>query len=199
MKVTDVTTTVKGNKTVDVRFAKVREDGIIPSKREEDSCYDIYASMGDSFVYVIKPHETIKIPTGIASVVPIGYGFDLEERGSTGTIGMAQRCGKIDSGYRGEWLCPITNTTNSTMYIIKKPKEIIDLVSLDGDGGQAYIYDGNIALHVPVDVIVYPAEKAICQAQLIEVPQATITEITYEELKEIPSERGDGKLGSSGK
>lgn len=49
------------------------------------------------------------------------------------------------------------------------------------------------------NAIFYPDTKAIAQLVLHEVPEVEIKEITYEELKEIPSERKDGKLGSSGK
>ena len=41
--------------------------------------------------------------------------------------------------------------------------------------------------------------KAIAQAILVPVPKTEIEEVTYEELKEIKSERGEGALGSSGK
>ena len=47
--------------------------------------------------------------------------------------------------------------------------------------------------------IIYPYTKAICQALLLPVPKVEIEEISLEELKAIPSERGEGKLGSSGK
>ena len=45
----------------------------------------------------------------------------------------------------------------------------------------------------------YPDTKAIAQLILHEVPVVDTKEISYEELKAIPSERGNGKLGSSGK
>ena len=47
--------------------------------------------------------------------------------------------------------------------------------------------------------IFYPDTKAIAQLILHEVPVVNIEEISYEELQKIPSERKDGKLGSSGK
>lgn len=46
---------------------------------------------------------------------------------------------------------------------------------------------------------VYPYSKAIAQALVIPVPKVEIEEISYDELKEIKSERGMGKLGSSNK
>ena len=45
----------------------------------------------------------------------------------------------------------------------------------------------------------YPYEKAICQALVVPVPTVEVEEYTYEELKAIPSQRGNGALGSSGK
>ena len=49
------------------------------------------------------------------------------------------------------------------------------------------------------DVIIYPQKKAIAQLVVLPVPKMQTKEISYEELKEIPSLRGDGKYGSSKK
>ena len=46
-------------------FAKVKPNAIIPSKRDEDAAYDIYACFDDDYL-VIPPHKTVLIPTGIA-------------------------------------------------------------------------------------------------------------------------------------
>lgn len=46
---------------------------------------------------------------------------------------------------------------------------------------------------------IYPYEKAIAQALIIPVPKVKVEELTYNELKEIASDRGMGALGSSGK
>lgn len=159
-----------------VKFAKVRPTAKIPNKRYEDAGYDIYADFEDDYIG-INPHETVMIPTGLASACDPEYYFELKERGSTGTKGLAQRCGVIDSGYRNEWFVPITNTTDHIILIAKKK-----------------IQDG-----YPFDTEIYPYEKAICQAVLRRVPIAKIEEVTYDELKEIKSERGLGALGSSGK
>ena len=45
----------------EVKFAKVRPDAIIPSKRDEDMGFDIYACFDEDYV-VINPHETKLIP-----------------------------------------------------------------------------------------------------------------------------------------
>ena len=87
---------------VEVKFAKVKEGAIVPSKRDEDMGFDIYACFDEDYIK-IDPHETKLIPTGIASACDPEYGFLLKERGSTGSKGIALRAGVIDSGYRNEW------------------------------------------------------------------------------------------------
>ena len=165
-----------------VKFAKVRPTAKIPTKRVEDAGYDIYADFEEPFI-LINPHETVMIPTGIASACDTDYCFVLKERGSTGTKGMAQRCGIIDSGYRSEWFVPITNTTDDYIMIAKS-----DDVNTDVFGS------------IPMKKIIrYPYEKAICQALVVPVPTVDVEEYTYEELLAIPSNRGLGALGSSGK
>ncbi|MGL5767873.1 MAG: hypothetical protein ACRCX8_19735 [Sarcina sp.] len=45
----------------------------------------------------------------------------------------------------------------------------------------------------------YPYEKAICQAVLIEVPKVEVVKSTVEDIRAIESTRGTGKIGSSNK
>lgn len=159
-----------------IKFAKVRPEAIIPTKRDEDAGFDIYACFDEDYI-MLNPHETKMIPTGIASACDKEYCFILKERGSTGTKGIAQRCGIIDSGYRNEWFVPITNTTTKTLIIAKNPPENSPYSS----------------------VTYYPTSKAICQALVIPVPTCKVEEVTYEDLQKILSERGKGALGSSNK
>ena len=181
--------------TVEVNFAKVRPDAIIPSKRDEDMGFDIYACFDEDYI-VINPHETKLIPTGIASSCDVGYGFLLFERGSTGSKGMARRCGVIDSGYRNEWFVGLTNTTNDKMFISKlNNKELVEALCLDHENE----IDWMLAENEVLNSIVYPYSKAIVQAIVAPVLKTNVKELSYNELKEIKSERGMGALGSSNK
>lgn len=173
---------VRGNNLL---FAKVRESAKIPTKDSENMGYDIYADFEEDYM-LICPHETKMIPTGICSACSEDYAIVLKERGSTGTKGIGQRCGVIDSGYRGEWFVPITNTTNYPL-IISKISDEAELLA------KAY---GKIA---PIGNIIYPYTKGICQAVVLPVPKMNVQEISLEELKAIPSKRKEGKIGSSGK
>jgi dUTP pyrophosphatase len=166
-------------------FAKVRPDAIIPGKREEDAAMDVYACF-DKDYWLVKPHTTELISTGIASALNTKYYIQLEERGSTGTKGIAQRSGIKDAGFRGEWKVPITNTTEKILIIAKNEENFKKMHVINENA-----FDN--------DYILYSCGKAICQALLVPVPKIEIKEISIEELKSIPSKRGEGMLGSSNK
>jgi dUTP pyrophosphatase len=159
-----------------VLFAKVRPDAIVPSKRAEDAGYDIYANFPQQDITLKKGVPTL-IPTGIASSMLPKYYFNVKhERGSTGKIGMSVLSGVVDSGYRNEWFVNIV-ATNKDIVISKNTTEVVELEK----------------------AIYYPYNKAIAQATLELVPDVNIKVIDFESLSKIRSERGKGKLGSSGK
>lgn len=174
--------------TANVKFAKVRPDAKIPSKRDEDMGFDIYACFDEDYI-VIKPHETKLIPTGIAGACDSDYGFVVFERGSTGSKGIARRCGVIDSGYRNEWFIGLTNTTDKMLFISK----------LSAKDTYIDYYGYEIDEMKSMKNFIYPYSKAIAQALVFPVPKTEVEEIPYEELMNIPSERGMGMLGSSSK
>ena len=157
-----------------IYFAKMKEGATIPSKREEDGAFDVYACFEEE-TFVIAPHETKLVPTGLASAFSSDYVAILKERGSTGTKGMGQRAGVIDSGYRGEWFVALTNHNDRPLVIAKDCATVSD------------------------EVIVYPYEKGIAQVIMVEVPRLKTEEISYEELLTFESQRGVGAIGSSGK
>lgn len=158
-------------------FAKLREGAVIPSKRVEDAGYDIYACFDEDYI-VIEPLHTVRVATGLVSAFSPDYYLQLQERGSTGTKGIAQRCGVIDSGFRNEWFIPMTNVNDKPVVIVKKHA--------------AAQFEGQ-------EVILYPYEKAICQAVLLPVPKTEVVELTAQEVQAMESLRGMGELGSSGK
>ena len=168
---------------VNVFFSKLNEDAIIPQKRPEDAGYDIFSCFSQDYL-MIKPGETIKIPTGIASCFSQEHCFIVKERGSTGSIGLGQRSGVIDSGYRNEWILPVTNHSKKTILIIKK--EFINTNE----------YKEIIKLN---DIIEYDYNKAIAQALLIPVPKTNVVEISYDELLKFKSDRMMNAFGSTNK
>jgi dUTP pyrophosphatase len=158
-------------------FAKVHPEAIIPTKREEDGCYDIYVIFDDNEI-TIKPHEIKTFNTGLAMAVSSKYRLDFQrERGSTGSIAIVPRCGQVDSGYRGEVFLKLQNTSDNYIVISK------DVTSTHEKEGITY----------------YPYSKAVCQMAVEVVPVMEEEVISFEKLQEIPSLRGTGSLGSSGK
>ena len=104
-------------------------------------------------------------------------GVKFEERGSnTKWCGIVQ-AGVIDSGYRGEWVCAMYNGNPVPVHISKAVQEV---QRLD-------------------DRMLVPYGKAICQFCVREILPVTVRELTKEEILAERSERGTGKLGSSGK
>jgi dUTP pyrophosphatase len=177
-------TKAKDNHLPTVFFAKVKPDAIIPSKRNEDAGYDIYACVEATDVDGKQIHEiycpalkTTLVPTGIAMALPKTHYFNCKhERGSTGKISMSVLSGVVDSGYRGEVFIAIT-PLHKDVLITSEVSET----------------------EVGENVILYPYSKAICQATIELVPQVHIEEISFEDLQKIKSERGATKLGQSGK
>ena len=159
-----------------IYFARKTEEVILPNKDSENAGYDIYAYFKEDEL-VIKPHETKLIPTGLHSCVSEKYVLLGRERVSTGSIGMKCGAGVIDSGYRGEIFIAITNENDKPLIISKNVTKTIKTE----------------------EVILYPYSKGIAQLLLVPVPRSVVKEISVDELKAIPSNRGEGKLGSSNK
>lgn len=159
-----------------IQFAKLREGAVIPSKRDEDSDYDLYACF-DEEVFIIPPFSTRLVPTGIVSAFDRHLGVKFEERGSnTKWCGIVQ-AGVIDSGYRGEWLCALYNGNSVPVHISKAVQEVERTDKL----------------------VLVPYSKAICQFHVREILETAVEEVSVEEILACASRRGAGKLGSSGK
>lgn len=167
---------------MNVCFGKLREDAIIPSKESENAGFDIYACF-DEGCMIIQPNQTVMIPTGLCSAFDEVLVGIVEERGSTGTKGMARRAGIIDSGYRGEWFIPITNVNSESIVICKT----------------GYCLTEEEQKTLTPNPIYYPYQKAIAQVIFHKLPQITVREADPEFIRAIASNRGVGALGSSGK
>ena len=159
-----------------IQFAKLRENAVIPSKRDEDSDYDLYACF-DEEEFVIPAFSTRLIPTGIISAFDENLGVKFEERGSnTKWCGIVQ-AGVIDSGYRGEWVCAMYNGNPVPAHITKAVTEVQRLS----------------------DRVLVPYGKAVCQFHVREILKVAVEEVSVDAVLSRTSARGAGKLGSSGK
>lgn len=159
-----------------IKFAKLREGAVIPTKRDEDSDYDLYACF-DGPELVIPPLSSSFVPTGLISAFDSSLGVKYEERGSNAKWCGIIQAGVIDSGYRGEWIVAVYNGNTVPVHITKAVTEVTRTES----------------------AVLVPYSKAICQFHVREIPKVEIIEAGAEEILAVPSERGAGKLGSSGK
>ncbi len=165
-----------------MKVKKLREGAKIPTKREEDAAYDIYGIFEENFK-ILMQGEVSLIPTGIAVEIPKNWVLYFAERGSTGSKGIAKRCGVIDSGYRGEVFVAINNTSDKPVIFAKSNDTQLD----------DFLSNKNM---LKKDVTIYPQSKGIAQAMLLYTPH--IEPEVVSELDET-SKRRDGALGSSGK
>lgn len=178
-----------GLMTNDLVFAKVRPDAIIPTKENENAGYDLYANFDKDYM-IIPAHTTKLIPTGIACAMCDKYYMQIEERGSTGSKGIKKSAGVVDSGYRNEIFVAISNVNKDDL-IISKYATLDELQTKHSEDIDLFLVSDN--------PIIYPYSKAIAQGVIHEVPKMNVYEISYKDLQKIPSKRGMGSLGSSGK
>lgn len=166
-------------------FAKVNEGAIIPQKEDEDAGYDFYANIepnnteleGEVYEQYLTKGKVNVVKTGIASSVSEDYFLSLKsERSSVAKYGLNVSAGVIDSGYRGEIMLMVTPLV----------KDILITSTVD-------------KVEEMDNVVLYPYSKAIAQAVLLPVPKVDVQEVSYEELLSMPSRRGTGGWGSSGK
>ena len=160
----------------EIKFARLRPNAVIPSKRDEDSDYDLYACF-DEEEFVIPPLSTAFIPPGIVSAFPSNLGVKIEERGSNAKWCGITQAGVIDSGYRGEWFVAMYNGNSVPVHISKAVSEV----------------------ERRADAVFVPYSKAVCQFNVREIISTEIKTVSVEEIMAAPSERGAGRLGSSGK
>lgn len=161
---------------IKIRFAKLRPEAIIPSKRDEDSDFDLYACFEEEEL-IIPPFETRLIPTGIASAFAENAGVKYEERGSNSKWCGIVQAGVIDSGYRGEWFVAVYNGNALPVHISKKVSEVERTDC----------------------AVLVPYGKAVCQFNVREIPAVETETVSYQEILALRSERSTGMLGSSGK
>lgn len=125
-----------------IKFAKLINTATIPMGREEDLGLDFYYFDKNRLIYTLKPHTVEKLPTGIIMAMDDNYGMILKERSSLGSKGIALRAGVIDSGYRGEVIICLENTTDKPYnldltkaiaqgVLIPNPKKVIEEYTLD--------------------------------------------------------------------
>jgi dUTP pyrophosphatase len=153
----------------------------IPTKRESDAGYDIYAFFEEDYK-VINPHSYTIFPTGLYYAIPDDMWFDFRERSSTIKYNLSRRAGVIDGTYRGELMIALSNLNNFPIVIAKNT-----------------ITEEEIKQQVSQNCKIYSYENAIVQGILRKIEPAQFTVVPLEELKKMTTIRGEGGFGSTGK
>ncbi|MFW6286035.1 MAG: dUTP diphosphatase [Nanoarchaeota archaeon] len=166
-----------------LKIKKVKKEAIIPSKRVEDACFDIYAVFEEDPIFLY-PGDIKLINTGISTQFPKDWVFYIVEKSSTGIKGISTRAGVIDSGYRGEIKTPLNNTTNKLIILTNKTQEEI----LEKYSDKILNYKDNFVIH--------PQNKSIAQGFLLYCPHVDIEEVDKLDME---SQRKDGGFGSTQK
>lgn len=118
-------------KTTKIKIKKLNDLAIIPERGSEYSAgMDLHAAISEPTY--ISPHETIKIPTGLAMELPEGtFGAIFARSGLATKEGLAPatKVSVIDSDYRGEIGVPLHNDSNMSR-LINPGERIAQLVLL---------------------------------------------------------------------
>jgi dUTP pyrophosphatase len=104
-------------------------------KLNSEAKLPIYAHPGDAgmdfFALAeteIKPGEVIRVKTGIALELPIGYvGLIWDKSGLAANHGLKTMAGVLDAGYRGELQIVVTNLSKE-IYSIKKHDKVAQML-----------------------------------------------------------------------
>lgn len=98
---------------INVKIMRMSETAIIPTKAHStDACFDLYADIENALT--IKPHDTVKVSTGIATEIPVGYWGAIFARSGIATkqgLRPANGVGVVDACYRGIWVVALHNDT----------------------------------------------------------------------------------------
>ena len=189
VKATTLENKVEANTKVETRETKctdfcwaVSDERVkVPTKRESDAGYDIYAFFDEDYM-VINPNSYTIFPTGLYYAIPDDMWMDFRERSSTIKYNLSRRGGVIDGTYRGELMVALSNLNAFPVVIAKNT-----------------ISEEEIKEQVSQNCKIYPYEKAIIQGILMKKEPAQFKTIPLEELKKMTTIRGDGGFGSTGK
>lgn len=116
---------------MDVRFKRLNDLAKIPTRGSKFSAgYDLYAATDKDIQ--IPPHSTVKIGTGLAMELPVGWFGAIFARSGIATkrgLRPANAVGICDADYRNEYIVALHNDTTETK-TVQAGERIAQLVIL---------------------------------------------------------------------
>ena len=171
---------------IEIFIELCREGAILPKyARLGDAGMDVFAAED----ILVKPGQTVIIPTGLKFAIPEGYEIQVRPRSGISLktpLRIANSPGTIDSGYRDELGIIMNNSSNVSNDIVNinndKTKGMNEVLPLESKGNK---------------MGTYRIEKGdrIAQIVLQEVPRIKFTLV--KSVKGIGEDRGGG-FGSTG-
>lgn len=129
---------------MNIKIQKLYEDSQIPSYGSEYAAgMDLYARLGENEMVLIKPHETIKIGTGISVEPPKGYFGAIFARSGLATkqgLRPANCVGVADWDYRGEYIVALHNDSEEEKEV-RNGDRIAQLVFIPYFSGEVEVVD----------------------------------------------------------
>ena len=163
--------------SVEVFIEVCRKDAILPKYANAgDAGMDVYAAED----IIIKPGDTVIVPTGLKLAIPEGYEIQVRPRSGLSfktPIRIPNSPGTIDSGYRDELGIIVNNSSD-----IGTPDNCNNPFTLDEKGNNKGAY------------IIRKGDR-IAQIVLQVVPKMVLTVV--DSVKSIGTDRGGG-FGSTG-
>jgi dUTP pyrophosphatase len=105
-----------------VNFSKVSSDAFLPTRKNKtDAGIDLFCNGN----YLIKPHETKIIKTGIRVKIPKGFFGLLKPKSKNNHLVGA---GVIDEGFQGEILVKVVNTNNELLQVLTNGAPVAQLL-----------------------------------------------------------------------
>ena len=112
-----------------VKVKRLTNTAKMPERGSKFSAgYDLSADISESIL--IRPQETVKIPTGLAFEVPEGYFGGIYARSGLATkqgLRPANAVGVADSDFRGEYIVALHNDSDTTR-IVEPGQRIAQLI-----------------------------------------------------------------------
>ena len=166
---------------MNVKIKRLHPDAVITQyAKPGDAGFDLVAVED----IIVKPGETVKVPTGLAFELPEGYELQIRPRsGITLKTKLRVQLGTVDAGYRGEIGVIVDN-------IAEDPFENV-VPYLSHIDGNDYRTDGEI---YPNETYIIRKGDKIAQGVIAPIQHAEFIEV--DELSD--SERGAGGFGSTG-
>ncbi|GIX05681.1 MAG: deoxyuridine 5'-triphosphate nucleotidohydrolase [Candidatus Poribacteria bacterium] len=91
-----------------LRVQRLRPGARLPTRGSQEAAgWDLYAALEEPIL--LKPGETVRVPTGLALEIPAGHFGLIKDRSSWALRGLRTSAGVIDADYRGEVQIVLTN------------------------------------------------------------------------------------------